>query len=159
MPGEPGKYWDLIARHSFPSVKRWLKVTVIIVSFSKLMELFPEHAQCCKHQMHFLSGLSALTRRASPEPPISSYLGNTESPNIVLLLLCIDCGKAWSQHEIPSGNVEDSMAWPWGARLIWTPPCLSLCPDAINHVLIHALVDHVSWLKFFLNEAGGPQRE
>lgn len=100
-----------MVRNSGPSVKRPLEVTVIIVSFSKLNKVFLEHIlNVVNTKMHFLSGLSALTRCAPPELPVSSYLGHTESRNVVLLLLCIAMRKLRANVKPPLGNAEDSMA-------------------------------------------------
>lgn len=142
MPEEPRKDWDLIVRYSVPSVKRPLVVTVLIVSFSKLNEVFLGHIlNVVNTKMHFLSGLSALTRCTPPELPISS-LGHTESRNVVLLLLCIGCGNAQSWHETASRECR-GLHGMTGRCSSYSDSSLnfSLHLDVVTHVFIPAFID------------------
>lgn len=61
--------------------------------------------------MQFLSGLGALIRWALPKPPMSSYVGNTESCNKVLLpafCFALTMRKLKPNTQSPLENAKDS---------------------------------------------------
>lgn len=106
--------------------------------------------------MWSLSGLSVVSRCASRELPSSSYLGNAELGNRVLLLssrFALTVGKLRASAKSPLESAEDSTAWLWHANLILTPPpCNSLPILILSSTFSSTWVDQTIHLSCSLAE-------